>query len=57
MENKKEKKKISWLVTFIRGDHPEYGELIQYVFAKDQEAVIGYVKSGYGEKAKIIDIK
>ena len=52
-----EKRKISWLVTFIRGDHPEYGELVQYVFAKDQEAVINYVKSGYGEKAKIISIK
>lgn len=52
-----EKKKISWLVTFIRGDHPEYGELTQYVFAKDQEAMISHIKSCYGEKAKIIDIK
>ena len=50
-------KKISWLVKFIRGDHPEYGELMQYVFAKDQEAVISQIKSGYGENAKIIDIK
>ena len=52
-----EKRKISWLVTFIRGDHPEYGELVQYVFAKDQDAVISHIKSGYGEKAKIISIK
>ena len=52
-----EKKKISWLVTFIRGDHPEYGELTQYVFAKDEEAVISYIKSGYGQDAKIISIK
>ena len=57
MESKKEKKKISWLVTFIRGDHPEYGELTQYIFAKDQEAMINHIKSCYGEKAKIIDIK
>ena len=53
----KEKRKISWLVTFIRGDHQEYGELIQYVFAKDQNAAINHIKSCYGEKAKIIDIK
>ena len=52
-----EKKKISWLVTFIRGDHPEYGELTQYVFAKDEEAVISHIKSGYGQDAKIISIK
>lgn len=52
-----EKRKISWLVTFIRGDHPEYGELTQYVFAKDQDAVINCIKSGYGENAKIISIK
>ena len=52
-----EKRKISWLVKFIRGDHPEYGELVQYVFAKDQDAVVNYVKSGYGENAKIISIK
>lgn len=52
-----EKRKISWLVTFIRGDHPEYGELTQYVFAKDEYAVINYIKSGYGEDAKIISIK
>ena len=52
-----EKKKISWLVNFIRGDHPEYGELTQYVFAKDEEAVISYIKSGYGKDAKIISIK
>ena len=57
MESKKEKKKISWLVTFIRGDHPEYGELTQYIFAKDQEAAISHIKGCYGEKAKIIDIK
>ena len=52
-----EKRKISWLVKFIRGDHPEYGELVQYVFAKDQDAVINHIKSGYGENAKIISIK
>lgn len=52
-----EKKKISWLVTFIRGDHPEYGELTHYVFAKDEEAVISHIKSGYGQDAKIISIK
>ena len=52
-----EKRKISWLVTFIRGDHPEYGELKQYVFAKDQEAMISHIKSCYGENAKIISIK
>ena len=52
-----EKRKISWLVTFIRGDHPEYGELTQYVIAKNQDAVISHIKSCYGEKAKIIDIK
>lgn len=57
MEMKKEKKKISWLVTFIRGDHPEYGELTQYIFAKDQDATISHIKSCYGENAKIIDIK
>ena len=51
------KRKISWLVVFIRGDHPEYGELTQYVFAKDQDAVINYIKSDYGEDAKIISIK
>ena len=51
------KRKNSWIVKFIRGDHPEYGELTQYVFAKDQEAVINYVKSGYGENAKIISIE
>lgn len=52
-----QKRKISWLVKFIRGDHPEYGELVQYVFAKDQEAVINHIKSGYGENAKIISIE
>ena len=52
-----EKRKISWLVVFIRGDHPEYGELTQYVFAKDQDAVINYLKNGYGENVKIISIK
>ena len=52
-----EKRKISWLVTFIRGDHPEYGELTQYVFAKDQEAMISHIKSCYGKNAKIISIK
>lgn len=57
MEMKKEKKKISWLVTFIRGDHPEYGELTQYIFAKDQDATISHIKGCYGESAKIIDIK
>ena len=57
MEMKKEKKKISWLVTFIRGDHPEYGELTQYIFAKDQDATISHIKGCYGENAKIIDIK
>ena len=54
---KNEKRKISWLVKFIRGDHPEYGELTQYIFAKDQEAVINHIKSGYGENAEIISIK
>ena len=53
----KEKRKISWLVKFIRGDHPEYGELTQYVFAKDEEAVINHLKSGYGENVKIIELK
>lgn len=52
-----EKKKISWLVTFIRGDHPEYGELTQYVFGGSEKAVIDHIKKGYGENAKIIDIK
>ena len=52
-----EKRKISWLVVFIRGDHPEYGELTQYVIAKDQDAVINHIKSGYGKNAKIISIK
>ena len=52
-----EKRKISWLVVFIRGDHPEYGELTQYVFAKDKDAVIKHIKSGYGEDAKIISIE
>ena len=52
-----EKRKISWLVVFIRGDHPEYGELTQYVFAKDQDAVINHIKRCYGEDAKIISIK
>ena len=51
------KRKISWLVVFIRGDHPEYGELTQYIFAKDQEAAINHIKSCYGENAKIISIK
>ena len=52
-----EKRKISWLVTFIRGDHPEYGELTLYVFAKDQEAVINHIKRCYGDDVKIITIK
>ena len=52
-----EKRKISWLVVFIRGDHPEYGELTQYVFAKDQDAMINHLKSCYGENIKIISIK
>ena len=51
------KRKISWLVVFIRGDHPEYGELTQYVFFFFLEAVINHIKSGYGEKAVIISIK
>ena len=54
---KGEEKKISWLSTFIRGDHPEYGELTMYVFAKDQKAVIEHLKSCYGEDVKIISIK
>ena len=52
-----EKRKISWLVKFIRGDHPEYGDLIQYVFAKDQDAVINHLKSCYGENVKIISME
>ena len=52
-----EKRKIRWIVKFIRGDHSEYGELTQYIFAKDQDAVINNIKSGYGESAKIISIK
>ena len=52
-----EKTKISWLVTFIRGDHPEYGELVHYVIGGSEEAVIKHIKSGYGENAKIISIK
>ena len=56
-EELKLEKKISWLVTFVRGDHPEYGELTQYVFAKDEETVIEHIKSGYGKDSKIISIK
>ena len=52
-----EKRKISWLVKFIRGDHPEYGDLTQYVFAKDQGAVINHLKSCYGENVKIISME
>ena len=52
-----EKTKISWLVTFIRGDHPEYGELTHYVIGGSEEAVIDHIKSSYGENAKIINIK
>ena len=52
-----EKRKISWLVKFIRGDHPEYGDLTQYVFAKDQNAVISHLKSCYGENVKIISME
>ncbi len=51
------RRKISWLVTFIRGDHPEYGELTQYIFAKDEEAVITHLRGCYGEGVKIISIE
>jgi len=52
-----EKKKLSWVVDFIRENHPEYGVLTQCVFAPNETAVIEYVKSGYGENSQIISIK
>ena len=54
-----EKSKISWLITFVRRDLPEYGEvtLTQYVFAKDDEAAVNHIKSCYGQDVEIISVK
>lgn len=49
-------KKISYKITFIRGDYPEYGELTQYIFASTREAAIAHVKHCYGAESKILNI-
>ena len=51
------KRKLSWLVDFIRGDAPEYGVLTLYVFAPDEATAIEHIKSSYGENSKFISIK
>ena len=50
-------KKISWKVTFIRGDAPEYGELSIMVFAASEELAKEHIISCYGPKTIIKEIK
>ena len=40
---------IAYRLSFIRGDHPEYGVLTQIVFAKDKQAAIEHTIHCYGE--------
>ena len=51
------KKKISWLVTFIRGDHPEYGTLKLYVFAANAELAKNHILASYGAKTQVLNIE
>lgn len=50
------KSKISHKITFIRGDHPEYGELTQYVYAKSEDAAVDHLICCYGIGTKIVKI-
>lgn len=50
------KSNISHRISFIRGDHPEYGVLTHIVIAKDREAAIKHVLScSYGEGTVIVN--
>ena len=46
---------IAYRVSFIRGDHPEYGVLTQIVFGKDEQAVIEHIIHGYGEGTVFVE--
>lgn len=46
---------ISHRISFIRGDHPEYGVLTHITIAKDRQAAIEHTMQCYGEGTIIID--
>ena len=50
-------KKISWKVTFIRGDAPEYGELSIIVIAASEELAKEHIINCYGPKTIIKGVK
>lgn len=49
--------KIFWRITFIRENHPEYGPIINGVYASSAEAAVEHIKSSYGENSKILEVK
>lgn len=42
-------------ISFIRGDHPEYGVLTKITIAKDRQAAIEHTMSCYGKGTIIVD--
>lgn len=46
---------IAHKISFIRGNHPEYGVLTQIVLAKDKQAAIEHIIHCYGEGTVFID--
>ena len=46
---------IAHRLSFIRGDHPEYGVLTQIVLAKDKQAAIEHTIHCYGEGTVFIE--
>ena len=46
---------IAHKISFIRGDHPEYGVLTQIVLAKDKQAAIEHTIHCYGEGTVFVD--
>ena len=46
---------IAHRISFIRGNHPEYGVITQIVLAKDKQAAIEHIIHCYGEGTIFVD--